>query len=138
MIKKVLLCLFINVPVFAQATSEEIKETLSKNAYEPNYFSMILGLFLVIVLIYLTGFLYQKLMKVNIAPKDVEVIKPQIISTTSLGQGGNLHVVKIGDDICLLGATQNNITYLKEIKNELDKKLEKEGVEGVENCKDCK
>lgn len=130
--KKVLVCLFLNSVAFAQATSEEIKEVLSKNAYEPNYFSMILGLFLVIVLIYLTGFLYQKLMKVNIIAKENEVIKPQIISTTSLGQGRNLHVIKIGDEVCLLGATQNNITYIKEIKNELEKD-KNEGVEGGKN-----
>lgn len=130
--KKVLVCLFLNSVAFAQATTEEIKEVLSKNAYEPNYFSMILGLFLVIVLIYLTGFLYQKLMKVNIIAKENEVIKPQIISTTSLGQGRNLHVIKIGDEVCLLGATQNNITYIKEIKNELEKD-KNEGVEGGKN-----
>lgn len=133
MIKKVLLYLFLNSIVFAQATSEEIKDVLSKNAYEPNYFSMILGLFFVVALIYITGFLYQKLIRVNIISKDVEIIKPQIISTTSLGQGRNLHVVKIGSDLCLLGATQNNITYIKELADELDKKNEIKGVEDGKN-----
>ena len=43
MIKKISTFFLLNGVVFAQATSEEIKEVLSKNTYEPNYFSMILG-----------------------------------------------------------------------------------------------
>ena len=95
---------------------EQASEILSKNSYEPNYFSMILGLFVVVGLIYLTGFLYQKLTKSSIISEDYALNKAQIISTTSLGQGRNLHVIKIGDSACLIGATQNNITYIKDIE----------------------
>lgn len=96
--------------------SEQISEVLSKNPYEPNYFSMILGLFVVVGLIYLTGFLYQKLTKATIANEDYLINKAQILSTTSLGQGRNLHVIKVGNDTCLIGATQNNITFIKDIE----------------------
>lgn len=116
MIKKISTFFLLNGIVFAQATSEEIKEVLSRNTYEPNYFSMILGLFVVVAMIYVTGFLYQKLTKINMKPKDAFLNKAQIISTTSLGQGRNLHVVKIGNEACLIGSTQNNITYIKDIK----------------------
>ena len=116
MIKKIATCFLLNGMVFAQATSEEIKEVLSRNTYEPNYFSMILGLFVVVAMIYVTGYLYQKLTKINMKPKDAFLNKAQIISTTSLGQGRNLHVIKIGDEACLVGATQNNITYIKDVK----------------------
>lgn len=116
MIKRLATFFLLNSVVFAQATSEEIKEVLSKNTYEPNYFSMILGLFVVVGLIYLTGYLYQKLIKIDIKPKDAYLNKAQIISTTSLGQGRNLHVIKIGQEACLIGSTQNNITYIKDIK----------------------
>lgn len=123
MIKKISTFFLLNGIVFAQATSEEIKEVLSKNTYEPNYFSMILGLFVVVAMIYVTGFLYQKLTKINMKPKDAFLNKAQIISTTSLGQGRNLHVIKIGDEACLIGSTQNNITYIKDIKlMDVDKK----------------
>ena len=114
--KKVLTFLFLNSCVFAQATPDEIKDVLSKNVYEPNYFSMILGLFVVIALIYITGFLYQKLTKVNMKPNNAFLNKAQIISTTSLGQGRNIHVIKIGQSACLIGATQNNITFIKDIE----------------------
>ena len=96
--------------------SQEIADVLSKNAYEPNYFSMILGLFLVVGLIYLTGFLYQKLTKANSINENLCLNKAQVISTTSIGQGRNLHIVKIGDSACLIGSTQNNITYLKDVE----------------------
>lgn len=130
MIKKITICFLLNSMVFAQATSEEIKEVLSKNTYEPNYFSMILGLFLVVAMIYVTGFLYQKLTKINMKPKDAHLNKAQIISTTSLGQGRNLHVIKIGQSTCLIGSTQNNITYIKDIELvDVDKK------EGLANDK---
>ena len=130
MIKKITICFLLNSMVFAQATSEEIKEVLSKNTYEPNYFSMILGLFLVVAMIYVTGFLYQKLTKINMKPKDAHLNKAQIISTTSLGQGRNLHVIKVGQSACLIGSTQNNITYIKDIELvDVDKK------EGLANDK---
>lgn len=119
--KKILFfTLFISLKSLAQdedlSKSEQISEILSNNSYEPNYFSMILGLFIVVGLIYLTGFLYQKLTRAKIASDDYMINKPQIISTTSLGQGRNLHVIQIGQDTCLIGATQNNITYIKDIK----------------------
>ena len=116
MIKRIITYLLLNSVVFAQATSEEIKEVLSKNPYEPNYFSMILGLFVVVALIYVTGYLYQRLIRVNLKSQDAFLNKAEIVSTTSLGQGRNLHVVKIGDDCCLIGSTQNSITYLKDVK----------------------
>ncbi len=94
---------------------EEIKSALSHNNYEPNYFSLFLGLFLVIALIYLTGYIYQKLIKVKINQEDDETNKPQILSTVSLGQGKNLHIVKINNEYILIGATQNNISYLKDL-----------------------
>ena len=102
--------------------AQEVSEILAKNAYEPNYFSMILGLFFVVALIYLTGFLYQKLIKTNLSGEEIYLNKAQIISTTSLGQGRNIHVIKVGQSACLIGATKNNITFLKDIDlNELKK-----------------
>jgi flagellar biogenesis protein FliO len=124
--RKVLIFNFLMMSSFANENvdkAEEIAQIVGKNAYEPNYFSMILGLFLVVAMIYVTGFLYQKLTKINMKPKDAHLNKAQIISTTSLGQGRNLHVIKIGQSACLIGSTQNNITYIKDIKLvDVDKK----------------
>ena len=116
MIKKTIMLFLLNSIVYAQATEDEIKNVLNNSTYEPNYWGMILGLFTVIAMIYLTGFLYQKLTKFNVVNKDAYLNKAQVISTTSLGQGRNLHVVKIGNSACLLGSTQNNITYIKDVE----------------------
>ena len=95
--KKIILSfIFLNSIVFADTEitkSEEISQIVNSAHYEPNYFTMILGLFFVIGLIYLTGFLYQKLTKVNLKYENLYINKPQVISTTSIGQGRNLHVV---------------------------------------------
>ena len=85
--------------------------------YEPNYFSMIFGLFVVVCLIYLTGYIYQRLIKINLKSENNELNNINIVSTTSLGQGRNLHIIKINGEYSLIGATQNNITHIKELKN---------------------
>ena len=93
--------------------NDEINEVLNSNPFEPNYFIMLLGLFFVIGLVYLTGFIYQKLTKVKISDVEVDKYKPEIISTTSLGQNKQIHVVKVMNDYILIGSTQNNISFLK-------------------------
>lgn len=130
--RKVLTFNFLMMSSFANENvdkAEEIAQIVGKNAYEPNYFSMILGLFLVVAMIYLTGFLYQKLTKVNSFNEKYAQNKPQIISTTSIGQGRNLHVIKIGKETILIGSTQNNITYIKDIELAIskDEKNDKNG-----------
>ena len=98
------------------SNSEDIQATLKNSSFEPNYFSMILGLFLVVFLVYLTGFIYQKLLKINVCKNNNELNKINIISTTPLGQNKALHIIKVNNEYSLIGVCQNNITYLKDIK----------------------
>ena len=97
--------------------NEEIKQVLNQNPYEPSYLTMILGLFMVIALVYLTGFIYQKLTKIKLTKEDIEKNSITIINTTSIGQGRNLHVIKVNNENLLIGATQNNITFIKSLDN---------------------
>lgn len=98
--------------------NEELKTALSQNMYEPNYFSLILGLFLVVGLIYLTGLVYQKLIKVKINDTDEIANKIDIVSTASLGQGKNLHVIKLNGTYSLIGSTAQSITHIKDFSEE--------------------
>lgn len=120
---------FLTIPSFAQevfSNSEDIQSALKNSSYEPNYFSLILGLFIVVGLVYLTGFIYQKLLKINISQNNDNTLnKIDIVSTTALGQGKALHVIKINGEYLLIGACQNNISYLKEIKTQENNKEEK-------------
>ena len=64
-LKKILLTIFcLQNVVFAASDiykqNEQI-ENLTKDMYEPNIFSMLFGLAVVIGLIYLTSYIYQKL-----------------------------------------------------------------------------
>lgn len=88
---------------------------IGSNMYEPNWFSMILGLCFVICLIYLTSFLYQKLIKLKL-DKEVSKNEIEIVTSKPLGQNKNLYIVNVNGEYLLLGATQNNITYIKEVK----------------------
>ena len=115
--------------VFANE-NEELVKTIKSTAYEPNYFGMILGLFTVIGLIYLTGYFYQKLIRVKLTATNENLPKIDVLTTTSVGQGRNLHVVKIGDKNILIGATQTNITYITDV----DCEKELGGKKDDKNC----
>ena len=97
------------------AGNEDINEVLNNNMYTPSYYKMFLGLAFVIGLVYLTGMIYQKLTKVKIADTEIDKYKPEIISTTNLGQNKNLHVVKVMDEYVLIGSTQNTVSFLKNL-----------------------
>lgn len=99
------------------AENEEIKQALNNNMYEPNYFSLFFGLFVVISLVYITSYVYQKLIKVKINQDDTDIYKIDILSTTSLGQNKSLHIIKANGKCMLIGATQNNITLIKDIED---------------------
>ena len=101
--------------------NEELKEVLNNHPYEPNYFSMLLGLVFVILLIYLTGIIYQKLTKIKLTDDTPKKNKIEIISTVSIGQGKNLHIINAGGKNILIGSTQNSISYIKDIDDEKDK-----------------
>ena len=116
--KKILYIAFIIFQrVFATdiAKNEALASSLSKNTWEPSYPAMFFGLLLVVGLVYLTAFIYQKLLKVNLVSTADKNNKAEIISTTQLGQNKNLHVIKVNDEYILIGSTQNSITYLKDI-----------------------
>jgi len=118
--------LFLNA-IAAESTlnddliGNELKQTLSNNhsMVEPNFFSMIFGLLLVISLIYITGYIYQKMLKVKFLNKTDDEKKEdiEIVSYKPLGQNKNLYIVKARGEYCLIGATQNNISLLKMLKS---------------------
>ena len=96
--------------------STEISQALNSSMYTPNYLSMFLGLLIVICLIYLTGFLYQKMIKIKLQDTN-GTNRLEIVSSISLGQGKNLHIIKVNNELILIGATQNNISYIKTLEN---------------------
>lgn len=126
-IKKFILTVFLflnSVATFAMDSpysSPEFQEVLKHDNYEPNYFTLIFGLIIVICLIYFTGYFYQKLVGVNSkinkkANDDNDFNKVKIISATPLGQGKNIYVVEVKNKHLVIGATDNQINLLKEFE----------------------
>ena len=119
--KKIIASFFmLTLKVFAEVEpivqDENLSEVLSKSSYEPNYFKMLFGLFIVIGLIYFTGIVYQKLTKVKLNQDEDELFRIDLITSSSLGQNKSLHVIKVNDEYCLIGASQNNISLLKKLE----------------------
>lgn len=115
------------------AASPELQQALKVNSGEPNYMSIILALFFVVALIYITGVIYSKLNIVGAKTvqeqlKNYDLSRVIILSTTQLGQNKNLHVIEINKKRYLIGATPNSINLIKELgsSDEKDPKNSKE------------
>lgn len=118
--KKILLIIFcLQNVVFAASDiykqNEQI-ENLTKDMYEPNILWMLFNLAVVIGLIYLTSYIYQKLVKIKLNNDvDEEINKMQIVNSLSLGQQKSLHIVKFNDEYSMISVCQNNINFLKNV-----------------------
>lgn len=87
---------------------------------EPSVVSVVLSLFFVILLIYLTGIIYAKLNRVGF-----KTIKRQqgnlsrshvsVLSTTQLGNNKTLHVVELDGKRMLIGASSGAIQLIKDL-----------------------
>ena len=58
--------MLLNLKCFAQSPLYGDNTEILEQNWEPNYFTLIFGLFLVIALIYLVGIIYQKLVKIKL------------------------------------------------------------------------
>ena len=124
--------------------STELEQSLKSPAHEPGILSILVALFFVICLIYVTGLIYSKLniMSAKTVKKQLQNLdlhKAVVISTTQLGQNKNLIVVEVNNQRFLLGATPNSINLLKEfdvVKEEAEpvssQENEKGSVEGFD------
>ena len=118
--------IFLTAQVMAAENAhigEELRSSLNQNVYEPNILWTIFSLLIVLGLIYATGFLYKKLIKVNAKlTKDEPAVDGmnefKIVSGTSLGQGRSLHVVEINNKYLVIGATPGNISLLREFSKD--------------------
>lgn len=120
MLKKIVILFnlfLINLPVLAQEIeeNEDLSKVLGQNHYEPNYFSMIFGLIVVVALVYLTGIIYQKLLKIKLTDSAFDISKIKILSTTSLGQNKAIHIIQVENQKLLIGSTPQSINLLKEL-----------------------
>ena len=127
--KKAVILYFLLISAsFAQ--DEELSKALNNSNYEPSYIGMLFGLFLVIALVYLTGFIYKKLTKIKLESSGDDKYSIQVVTSTALGQNKNLFVVKVNNSYSLIGATQNNITYIKDLGEDNENQNRKKDIRG--------
>ena len=87
---------------------------------EPSMISVVLSLFFVILLIYLTGILYSKLNRVGFKTVkrqngDYARSHVSVLSTTQLGNNKTLHVVELDGKRMLIGASSGAIQLIKDL-----------------------
>lgn len=124
----------------AVAVPETMKQAMKGDSDMPSLLNLVLSLAIVIGLIYLTGWVYQKLNKINrkslVNRELIDKNSFNILSSMPLGQQKNLYAVEINDKVLVIGATAQNITLLKEFdKNENVDKIQAEDVTDKKNEK---
>ena len=108
---------------------ESMKNAMKTQSDMPSLLNLVISMVLVIGLIYFTGWIYQKLNKINnskLKDKFADKNTFKIVSSLPLGSQKNLYAVEFNDKILVVGATQNNITILKDYDKDADSSLEEE------------
>lgn len=128
-----LFVLFIANPVFATTIDvlpSQMKVALKNTAVIPSISHVVISTFLMVVIIYLIAFLYQRLSAFNarkfaiIDEKPISINKMKIVNSLSLGANKALFIVEVNDKFLVLGSTNNNISLVKEFdKKNLDELL---------------
>ncbi len=124
---RIIAVLIINLvlisPAFADSVPESMKTALKNPSSDmPSLLNLVISLAVVIGLIYLTGWIYQNLNRINRSKlKDMELLERnnfKILSSLPLGQHKHLYAVQINGKVLVLGSTQDNISLLKEFDSE--------------------
>ena len=110
--------------VFADSLTSNIKYAL-KHSTDGSYFSVVIALGIVILLIYVTGIIYAKLNVVgyNTMKKqylDLNDSKVLVLSNTVVGKDKSLLVVELSGKKMLLGVTEKSITLIKDLDENLN------------------
>lgn len=114
-----------------QKKFQELREESQKNVslFSPmKVFSNLITLILVLLVI---AWLYDKYgkdaMSKVLATRKIKQNNINILSTSAIGQGKYLHIVEVDGEKILIGATANNISFLKELKNTKTEKAVSDG-----------
>ena len=116
-----LLSLFCLIqPVLAMdSITSNIKYAL-KRSTDGSYFSVLIALGVVVLLIYITGIIYAKLNVIGYKTlkkqyKDIDDSKIIIRSTTQIGNNKTLHVIELAGKKMLIGVSNESINLIKDL-----------------------
>ncbi|EKE03107.1 MAG: hypothetical protein ACD_20C00259G0007 [uncultured bacterium] len=122
----------INIPEYDEPLSDNVKN--AEAVKEPNAITLLSSLSIVIILVLIASWLYNKLRGVDpvalLSGKLASSIGNNfnLLSTTTLGQGKSIHLVEIKGKQLVIGSTNNNINLLTELneKTKIQEDLEPE------------
>lgn len=111
----------VSISLEEQKRYQKLRQESQKNTglFSPSkVFSNLITLVLILLVI---AWLYNKYgkeaMTKVLAVRKINQNAINILSTSAIGQGKYLHIVEIDGEKILIGATANNISFLKELKN---------------------
>jgi len=131
--KKTSLILFtfvlLNNSVMAVTIPDVMKQQMTYDYGMPSLFQLVFSMIFVISLIYLTGWIYQKLNLVNKKQlskitKDANSYRFNVLQSMSLGQQRHIYTLEINGKILLVGSTPTQINLIKEFDKTESVKLE--------------
>ena len=100
---------------------DAMKQTMAQEVSGmPSLLNLVVSMILVIAMIYLTGWIYNKLNIVNknklksLANNDTDLKKFTVIQSMPLGQQRYIYTVEMAGKILLVGSTPSHINLLKE------------------------
>jgi len=106
-----------------------MKQQMTYDYGMPSLFQLVFSMIFVISLIYLTGWIYQKLNLVNKKQlskitKDANSYRFNVLQSMSLGQQRHIYTLEINGKILLVGSTPTQINLIKEFDKTESVKLE--------------
>ena len=107
-----------------------------KHSADVNYFSVVIALGVVILLIYITGIVYAKLNVLghNAVKKQYKGLDNERIfihSTTQIGNNKTLHVIEIAGKKLLIGVTNESINLIKDLDETENSKVSTDEVKSI-------
>lgn len=107
-----------------------------KHSTDVNYFSVVIALGVVILLIYITGIVYAKLNVLghNAVKKQYKGLDNERIfihSTTQIGNNKTLHVIEIAGKKLLIGVTNESINLIKDLDETENSKVSTDEVKSI-------
>lgn len=110
---------FTGNTAFSSVLPESMKSTMVHDYGMPSMFNLVFSMFFVIALIYLTGWVYQKLnllnkKQVSKLSSDTKNVRFNVLQSMSLGQQRQIYTIEMNGKILLVGSTPSQINLIKE------------------------
>ena len=114
-------CYLLCLPVNAMELPEEMRTEMAQHSIAtPGILQLIVSMILVIAMIYITGWIYNKLNIINrnklkqISKSNLDDHQFTVIQSMPLGQQRHLYSIEMNGKILLIGSTPSHINLIKE------------------------